>query len=238
MRESSASGFWVGWTLRPEESFRRSAAGANRQKPIGADLAILVAGFQQFVVEAIVLDLRALRRPDQCFMGVGEAPAAKIRHWIGFAPDNIVQDPKLLILQDRTGPKNIVVGADHENRRVPLHGSARAIEPCPGKIVVIGKARKLVPIVVDAIDEALVRPRETGFELQIIRRIGEDEIDAFRRQPGHLLDAIAFDDFIKGKRAGRRTGAEHGGAGRRNSSTHDFDLGFRAGRSGTLATHA
>ena len=107
----------------------------------------------------------------------------------------------------------------------------------PRKIVVIGKAREFVPIVVDAIDEALVRPRERGFELQIIRRIGEDEIDAFRRQPGHRFDAIAFDDFVEGKRAGREIRAGHDGARRRNPSTHHLDLGFWAGRSGTLLTH-
>src|SRR6202030_4706103 len=100
-----------------------------------------------------------------------------------------------------------------------------------------GKACKFVPIVVDAIDEALVRPRETGFELQIIWRIGEDEIDAFWRQPGHRFQAIALDDYVEGKRTARQTRAGRGGARRRNPSTHHLDLGFRAGRPGTLATH-
>ena len=126
IRESKLSGFCVGWALRPAVILEPLGAGAERQKPIGADLAILVAGLQQFIVEGIVLGGGALRRPDQRFMRIGEAAAAKIRHRIGLAPDNIVQDPKAEILKDRPDPENIVVGADHEDRRVLLHEAADA----------------------------------------------------------------------------------------------------------------
>ena len=145
-------------------------------------------------------------------MRIGEAPAAKIRHRIGFAPDDIVQDPKAEILQDRADPENIVIGADDENRRVFLHDAAGGGKPRSRKIVVVGKAREFVPIVIDGIDEALVGPRERAFELQIVGRIGEDEIGAFRRQLGHLVQAIA-DKVIKGStpRRNRASVAERAG---------------------------
>src|SRR6185312_7954855 len=39
-------------------------AGAERQRPVGADLDVLVAGFERLVVEGVALGVRLARRPD------------------------------------------------------------------------------------------------------------------------------------------------------------------------------
>ncbi len=91
-------------------------------------------------------------------MGIGEPTAAEVRHWIGLAPNDVVQNPEAEILQDRADAENVVIGPDDENRRVVLHHAPRGGEPIAGELIVIGEARELVPIVIDRIDSALIGP--------------------------------------------------------------------------------
>src|ERR1019366_938252 len=86
--------------------------------------------------------------------------------------------------------------------------------------------------VVDRVDDALIGPRQRIFELQVVRRIGEDEIDARLGQPGKLGDAVADDDRVA-RRGGRRGGAPRLVA----SSTQNLKLDGEAGRPGTRTTH-
>ena len=174
-------------------------AGAQRNEPVRAHLDVVVARLEGFVVERIIALLGAARRPDQGLMRIGEAAAAEIRHRVGFAPDNVVEDPKPQILEHRADAENIVVGADHPQRGGRLHHAAAGHEPGAGEIVIGGEARELVPIVVDGIDAGIVGPLEVALELEIVRRIGENEIDGLRRQLCHLGNAVA-DDNARGGR--------------------------------------
>ena len=207
-------------------------ARADRQQPVGARLEVLVARLQRLVVERVALGRGVARRPDHRLMRVGEPAAAKIRHRIGLAPDDVVEDPEAEILHDRADAKNIVIGADHENRRFRLHHAPHGAEPGAGEGVVIGKARKLVPVVVDRVDEALVGARQRAFELQVVRRVGEHQVDAGRRQPAELVDAIADED-----RVARRNADRDGTPRQTAASTRDLNLGGSAGRPGTGDTH-
>ena len=45
-------------------------------------------------------------------MRIGETGAAKIGHGVGFAPDDVVEDPKAQILQNRADTVDIVIAAD------------------------------------------------------------------------------------------------------------------------------
>ncbi len=51
-------------------------------------------------------------------------------------------------------------------------------------------------MVVDGVDLALVGPRQIAGELEIVGRIGEDEIDGVRRDSPQLLEAIAHQDAV------------------------------------------
>ena len=102
----------------------------------------------------------------------------------------------------------------------------------PGERVVFGEVGELVPVVVDRVDHALVGPRERPFELEIVGRIGEDEVDRGRRQPFHLGDAVADQDHVA------RRGTDCGRACRlAGASTHNLNLGGETRRSGTQGTH-
>ena len=207
-------------------------AGADRQEPVGARLDVVVARLQRFVVEGVALGVGAARRPDHRLVGVGEAPAAEVRHRIGFAPDDVVEDPEAEVLQDRADAEDVVIGADDDDRRVALHHPPRRAEPGAGERVIGGEVGELVPIVVDRVDHALIGARQRAFELQIVRRIGEDEIDARLGQPGEFGDAVADDDRVA-RRGGRRGGAPRLVA----SSTQNLKLDGEAGRPGTRTTH-
>ena len=76
---------------------------------------------------------------------------------------------------------------------VPAGLSTRrqAVEPGAGEFVVGLEARELIPVVVDRIDLGIVGALEIARKLQIVRRIGEDQIDRAGRQLRHFRDAIA-----------------------------------------------
>ena len=59
------------------------------------------------------------------------------------------------------------------------------------EIVIVGETREFVPVVIDGIDARIVRPFEIAGELEIVRRIGEDDVDGRRRQLRHRGDAVA-----------------------------------------------
>ena len=184
--------------LRVLEAF---AAGADREQPVGTHLAVFIRRLQRFVIKGVALGLRASRGPDHGLMGVGEAAAAKIRHRIGLAPDNVVQDPESEILHDGADAKNIMVGADDENRRLRLHDAARGLEPVARECVVFREIGEFVPVVVDARDQALIGPRQFIRELEVVGRVGENEIHAFRRHCAENLNAVSAQDAVARHRA-------------------------------------
>ncbi len=46
---------------------------------------------------------------DTIVVGVGKSAATEVRHWIGFAPDDIVQHPVIQVLQQGANPIDIVI---------------------------------------------------------------------------------------------------------------------------------
>ena len=130
-------------------------------------------------------------------MRVLEAAAAEIRHRVGLAPDDVVEDPEAEILHRRADAEDVVVGADHPDRAVRLQHAARGEQPGAGEGVVGGEARELVPVVVDRIDLRLVGTVQVAVELQIVGRVGEDQVDGFFRQPVQRRDAIALQDRVE-----------------------------------------
>ena len=169
-------------------------AGAQRNQPVGARLHVLIGGLQGFVVECIALGLLVARRPDHGLVGVGEAAAAEIRHRIGLAPDDIVENPEAEVLHDGADAEDVVIGADHPQRRRRLHDAAAGQKPGAGEIVIGCEGRELVPVVVDGVDMGFVGALELALELQIVGRVGEYQVDRAGRNFRHLGDAIADDD--------------------------------------------
>ncbi|CAH1671459.1 hypothetical protein CHELA1G11_13408 [Hyphomicrobiales bacterium] len=93
-----------------------------------------------------------------------------------------------------------MIGADDEQRAVLLENTAAGREPGTGERVIFGETIKLVPVVIDRIDETIVRSRQRTLKLQIIGRVGEDEIDAVGRKGIQGGNAIANQNLIDGKR--------------------------------------
>src|SRR5213078_1138086 len=94
--------------------------------------------------------------PQQSFMRVGEAAAAEIRHRVGLAPDDVVEDPETEILQCRADPEDVVVGADDPQPAIWLQQAPARPEPSMAEPVVFVEPGELVPIVVDPVDPAVV----------------------------------------------------------------------------------
>ena len=64
-------------------------------------------------------------------------------------------------------------------------------EPALREFVIVLESRELVPVVVDRVDARIVRALQIAGELQIVGRIGEDEVHGIRRQLRHLGGAVA-----------------------------------------------
>jgi hypothetical protein len=72
-------------------------------------------------------------------VGIGEAAAAEIRHRVGLAPHDVVENPEAEILHDRADAENVVIGTDHPDRRRRLHDASRRKKPCAREIVIGGE---------------------------------------------------------------------------------------------------
>ena len=142
-------------------------------------------------------------------MGVGEAGAAEVRHRVGLAPDDVVEDPEVRVLQQRADAEDVVIAADHPDRAVVLEDAARLGQPVAGEVVVDGEAVELVPVVVDRIDPAAFGPEQVAAQLQIVGRVGEDHVDRLVGQPRHLGDAVALEDLVE-RQIALRLGLERG----------------------------
>ena len=124
-------------------------------------------------------------------MGVGEAAAAEVGHGVGLAPDDVVQDPEAEILQDASDAEDVVIGADDPDGAVLLQQAAALAEPGAGEAVVFGEVGEAVPVVVDAVHQAVVGAAEFALELEVVGGVREDAVDGRRWQHLHDGDAVA-----------------------------------------------
>ena len=129
-------------------------------------------------------------------MGIGEAPSAKIRHGIGLAPDDVVQNPEAHILHQRADTENIVIGADDENGCILFHHAPRRAQPVPAEGIIGGKILEFVPVIIHGIDKTVVGAVKLALKLQIIGRIGKNQIDRAGWQRIERGDAVTQNNFI------------------------------------------
>ncbi len=52
-------------------------------------------------------------------------------------------------------------------------------------------------MVIDGVDLGIVGPQQLSAQLQVVGRIGEDQVDALVGQTGQSLQAVALDDSIR-----------------------------------------
>src|SRR6185437_5963204 len=130
-------------------------------------------------------------------MCIGEAAPAEIRHWVRLAPYYVVEHPEAQILQRSPDAEDVVIAADHPQASAGLQNASARFEPGASELIVGCEATELVPVVVDAIDAAVVGPVELVVELKIVGRVGEDEIDGSFGQGAEDFDAITDDDLVE-----------------------------------------
>ena len=189
IRCSNASGFCVGCSLSPCWFRSRSAPGAQRDEPVAAHLHVIVQGLHGLVVEPVAA-IPAPCRPDHRLMRIGEPTPTEVRHRIGLAPHDVVEDPKAEILQDRADAEDVVVGADYPDRAVLAQHAPAFAQPLPRERVIGGEILELVPVVIHGVDQAIVRPTQLPPQLEVVGRIGEDAVHRRRRQHAHQRDAV------------------------------------------------
>ena len=170
--------------------------GTQRNEGFAAHLDVVVQRLHRGVVEPVAR-IALARRPDQCLVGIGEAPAAEVRHRVGLAPDHVVQHPEAQVLQRGTDAEDVVVGADHPQRAVLAQQPAAFREPFAGERVIGGKIGEAVPVLVHPIDQAVVRPPQFATKLQVVGRIGEHAMHRGRRQHAHQLHAVPQQNLVQ-----------------------------------------
>ena len=131
--------------------FQTLVACADWQNPVRAHLHAFVERLERFVVEGVFAGL-AFARPDQCFVGVGQPFATEVWHWVGFAPDDVVENPEALVLQLVAHAEHVVIGADDPDCAVWFQKASGRSEPFAGELVIDREAIKLVPCIIDRIN--------------------------------------------------------------------------------------
>ena len=173
------------------------AAGADRDQPVGPHLQLFVHRLHRVIIE-LVLRIFGFRCPDERFMGVGEARALEIRHRIGLAPDDVVQDPETGILQRGADAEDVVIAAYRPDRAIGLQDTPRCRKPFAGKVVIGLQRRKLVPFVIDRRHLAAFGAMQIVRQLKIVRWIGKDQIGTAFRHGVHRGDAITENNAVFG----------------------------------------
>ena len=177
-------------------AFQPLRPAADRQHPVRPHLQAVIHALHGFIVEDMTRGF-GFRRPDQRFMGVGQPSAAEVRHRVRLDPHDVVQNPKALILKRGAEAEDVVVGADHPDRPIGLQDPARFAQPRQGEGVVFSEAREFVPVLIDAVDFRIVRSAQHraaifGADLKIVRRVGENQVDAGVGHLAHQFDAVAL----------------------------------------------
>mmetsp|Transcript_23240 Transcript_23240/g.39979 ORF Transcript_23240/g.39979 Transcript_23240/m.39979 type:complete len:225 (+) Transcript_23240:1414-2088(+) len=174
-------------------------AGANGQNPIRPHLNTLVQGLQRLVVKGVFAVL-GLARPDHRLVGIGEPLAPEIWHRIRLAPNHIVQNPEAFVLQGRSNAEDVVIAADDPDRTVRLEQAAGGLQPGRGEFVIGAEGIELIPMIINRIHLAVVGAMQIAFQLQVIGRIGKDQINRAGRQAVHHINAVARNNLVQGKR--------------------------------------
>ncbi len=98
---------------------------ADREIPVGAHLQVVVQAFHPMMVKMVALPF-GFRRPNQRFMGIGKTDTPKIWHRVVLDPNDVVQDPKAQILQDRPDPEDVVIGTNDPDGAISFNTRLQA----------------------------------------------------------------------------------------------------------------
>ena len=172
------------------------AAIANRQAPVRTHLHIIIQRFHRLIIKRIAGRVFVGRRPNQRLMGIGEAGATKIRHRIGFAPNNIVQNPIAEILQGRADAENIMIRADNPQRAGRLQHPLGLAQPRAGEAVISREIVKFIPIIGHRIDFGRIGAVQIVFQLQIVRRVSKHQINTGIGQRAQLREAVTLQNHV------------------------------------------
>ena len=129
-------------------------------------------------------------------MGVGEADAAEIWHWVALDPNDVVENPVTEVLQDAADAVDVMVGTDHPKRSGGFEHTPAFAEPLAREVIVDFEAFELVPILGDPIHLADVRPPKVTLKLEVVGRVRKNQVHRLRGQGRQNLEAVAFDDCV------------------------------------------
>src|SRR5258706_8198335 len=138
-----------------------------------------------------------LLRPQQGLVGVGEAHAAEVRHGVALNEDNVVEKPEIKILKYCPYTINIMVGSDHPDRAGVFEQPTARRKPIVREAVVCREVVEAIPGVVDRVDLGHIGAPEILLKLEVVGRVGEDQIDRFFGQLVEDLDTVALEDLAK-----------------------------------------
>jgi len=129
-------------------------------------------------------------------MRVGQTHAPEVRGRVGLDPDHIVERPEVQVHQDLPDAVDVVVAPDDPERAIVLEHAPASGEPGGGEPIVGLEAAELVPLVIHGVHPRHVRAPEVLRQLEIVGRVGENEVHALLREPRHRLDAVTLNDCV------------------------------------------
>jgi hypothetical protein len=89
-----------------------------------------------------------------------------------------------------------MIATDYPDSTGILQDTSAGAQPILGERIIGSEVTESIPVVVNCIDTGHIRPPQLLLKLQIVGRIGENEVNAVLWKPTEDLDAIPSDDLI------------------------------------------
>ena len=86
---------------------------ANRNHPVRPHLHIIVGDLHGVIVEGVTRRVLGLGRPDKRLVRIGEPSPLEVRHGVGLAPDDVIENPETEILEGAADAEDVMIAADH-----------------------------------------------------------------------------------------------------------------------------
>ncbi len=130
-------------------------------------------------------------------MRVLETTTTEVWHRIGLAPYDVVQKPEANVLKLCANAENIVVRTNNPDSAIWLQHATAGQKPCAGEGIIGLKAFKLIPMIVNSANHRLIRAVKIATELEIVRRIGKNDVHRVIRKAFQCGNAITLDDRVE-----------------------------------------
>lgn len=116
------------------------------------------------------------RRKDKSLMRIMEKEEKEIRNGIGIEKENVVEEKEEKIMKMSEEEENIVIGKDEKDGEIRIKKKEEGEKKGEGEGVIGMEDLKMVKMIVKGDENGMIRKVKIEEKMEIIGRIGKDEV--------------------------------------------------------------